>query len=135
MSNANQPISNEYKINHVWYGDESDTAGTEGVVTIVSRAEPDTKQFVYGVSLCMPGDNFVKRTGANIARDRILDLVGNGSTRFAGTVRFTGPRRYYDIKTMIIVDMLCNMRGDLPAWAVMALKCELYEVIEYSFLG
>lgn len=127
LSNSTPGSERPIKVHHIYNLDTiySDNAGQNGVVTVVSFFENNVCH--YGVSVCMPGDNFDKKYGINQAMQR-----ANTGSKYHGWFRYTRKKTYHDIKLMILMDMVCNMKDTLPRWAFKTVKYELKEFFEFS---
>jgi hypothetical protein len=136
MSNA--PV----KIHHLWNSDTiiSDYASTNGVLTFVSQ-ETQPGMFSYGVSICMPGDQFTKAMGIENATRRLTDHLSGQNNGLSSTFVYDGPKRYVDIKFMMLISALANMRPSrtrthsLPKWAIRTLKNEIAFMYDETFVG
>lgn len=112
-----------YKVHHIYNIDTmfSDESGQNGVITIVSKFDEDNPQMVrYGVSVCMPGDNFVKRYGIDLAKQRL-----HSNDKYSGWFRYAREKSFNDIKTMLLFDMAFNMKQWLPTWVNDTLQYEI----------
>ena len=98
---------------------EPEVRGQHGVVTIVSEMKGHGV-FYYGLSLCLPGDNFSKKIGIMIASNRCDDELAP----FHGEFVYTTKQKYQKILLYILVDILCNIDG-LPEWAKYTIENEL----------
>ena len=101
---------------------EPEVRGQHGVITIVSELK-EHDIFYYGLSLCLPGDNFSKKIGVEIASNRCDDDLAP----FHGEFVYTAKHNYQQILLYILVDILSNMDG-LPEWAKKMIKNELVTV-------
>lgn len=111
-----------YNIETQW----ADSAAQNGVITIVSQYIDSLGYFKYGVSVCRPGDNFNKKIGIKVASTRMDSISVHGSPEeLCGWFRYDREKRYFDIRQMIFVDMLCNMTNALPAWVIETIKYEV----------
>ena len=98
---------------------EPEVRGQHGVVTIVSEMKGHGV-FYYGLSLCLPGDNFSKKIGVAIASDRCDDDL----EAFHGEFVYTAKHNYQQILLYILIDILCNVDG-LPKWTKDTIKHEM----------
>lgn len=124
------------KVHHLWNSDTvySSEAGNNGVITFVSQMiAPGT--YAYGMSLCMPGDQFEKSTGRKLAQSRLDDYCSAAEYKYASAFVYHGQRRYVDIKLMMLISALGDLRDTLPEWVVQTLRHEIAYIYEETFIS
>lgn len=137
MNDINTSITSDCKVFYLWHSKIGDydfptRNGTDGVVTVVSREE-HPGIFHYGVSVCMPGDNFEKHVGRQLSYERLLSVNSDNKHPLSGSIKFLSKKRYLDIKLMLCMDMYYNMQSQLPDWVIETLLAEIddlyYQII------
>ena len=93
------------------FGDRK-TSSTHGVVTIMTAPKGrDFSYMTYGLSFCVPGDNFCKQTGRNIAWRRMVECGEH-----SGFVTYRGKINSELMKAQILANIL-NSVDNVPEWA------------------
>ena len=131
------------KIHHLWNATtlHSDYASTNGVLTFVSQETDTPGVFAYGISVCMPGDQFVKARGIFNATQRLNEQISKVENGLSSFFVYRGVKRYVDIKFMMLISALADLRSDgkrkksLPKWAEQTIRNELAYVYGSSFVG
>ena len=119
-------MDNAIKVHYIYNKDAiwASEAGQKGVITIVSSYDDELSRLYYGISICAPGDNFSKKVGTSLALRRLLHN---------DYVRYNRPKKYQDMLTAIIFEILCNNSDRLPRWAKESLK-DKFDCLSPSFL-
>jgi len=102
------------------------TRGQNGVITLVSTTYPSEYNYhscVYGASYCVPGDNFCKKTGVEIATARMFAHSAD-NTLIVPDDRYD----YFSIQLMILAHLFNS--NELPNWAQRYIMKRMIGVME-----
>ena len=139
---SNQPV----KIHHLWNVEtlHSDYASTNGVLTFASQETSTPGVFAYGISICMPGDQFIKSVGIQHATDRLNSQLNQKENGLSSYFVYKGTKRYIDLKFMMLISSLADLTHKsntssvyptLPKWAIRTIKNELSYIYDESFVA